>query len=157
MNKLVAVLVMVSLLALTACDNNRVFEENKPIAGNSWKATDAVEFTTTINDTESPMNVYINIRNTSDYAFSNIYLFLTTTFPDGKEAKDTLNCMLADNRGKWLGTGAGDLWNNQILLKRGVSFDKKGTYKFKLEHAMRTDPLPNITDIGFRIEKAEGK
>lgn len=141
------------VLLLSACDKNRVFEENKAIEGASWKTTDPVEFEVNIPDT-STFNAYLNIRNTSAYKFANIYVFMTTTFPDGKEAKDTLNCLLADERGKWLGKGAGDMLDNQILIKKNVFFSKPGKYKFKFEHGMRNDPLADITDVGFRIEKA---
>lgn len=157
MKQFIGVFTIMALVLLAACDNNRIFEENRQVPGGSWKSNEPFEFEVLIADTNNPVNAYINIRNTSDYGFSNIYLFLTTTFPNGKEAKDTLNCLLADDKGKWLGQGAGDLWNNQIMLKHNVYFKQPGKYKFKLEHAMRTDPLTNITDVGFRIEKSEGK
>lgn len=154
MNKLTGVLAIVALLFFASCDDSRIYEENKKIPDNAWKSAEAVEFAVDIADTNQAVNAYINIRNTSAYRFSNIYLFLTTTFPNGKEAKDTLNCMLANAQGKWLGTGAGDLWDNRIMIKRNVFFNQKGKYIFRLEHAMRAEPLTEVTDVGFRIEKA---
>lgn len=157
MKRLTGILAVTALLLFAACDNSRIFEENKKIDGSKWNSNQPVEFEVEIADTNQAVNAYINLRNTPDYQFSNIFLFLTTTFPNGKEAKDTLNCLLADKNGKWMGKGAGDLLDNRIMLKRNVYFNQKGKYKFRLEHAMRVDPLPNITDVGFRIEKADGK
>lgn len=156
MKQFLGVLAIAALVFLAACDKNRLFEENKSIEG-GWKWAEPVEFAVAIPDTVTPYNVYINIRNTSAYRFANLYLYLTTTFPNGKQSKDTLNCLLADERGKWLGKGAGDLLDNQILIKHNVYFNSKGTYKFKLEQIMRVDPLTEITDVGMRFEKAEAK
>jgi len=156
MKQFFGVLAIMALVLLSACDKNRIFEENKSLSG-GWKWNEPVEFAVSIPDTLTPVNAFINIRNTSAYRYANIYLFLTTTFPNGKQSKDTLNCLLADERGKWLGKGAGDLLDNQIPIKHNVYFNQKGTYKFKLEQAMRVDPLEGITDVGLRIEKATGE
>ena len=83
------------------------------------------------------------------------YLFPQLDDPlGGAYARDTIECILADNSGKWLGEGSGDIWDNQILFKKGVRFRKTGTYRFTLEQAMRVENLPLIMDVGMRIEKA---
>ena len=70
-------------------------------------------------------------------------------------SNDTLECILADEKGKWLGTGIGDIYDNQIPFKKNVLFPKKGKYKFEIEQGMRTDIVPLIMDIGLRIEKTK--
>lgn len=68
--------------------------------------------------------------------------------------RDTVELTLADPSGKWLGSGMGDIWDNRVLFKQQFRFPEKGTYIFTLEQAMRIDPLPQIMDVGIRIEKA---
>jgi len=82
-------------------------------------------------------------------------LFIKTVFPNGKFSNDTLECVLADEKGKWLGTGLGDIYDNQIPFKRNVRFPMAGTYRFEIEQGMRTETVPLIMDVGLRIEKAE--
>lgn len=142
------------MLLFSACDSNRVFEENIKIADNKWAAAKPVILQMNITDTVLPHNVYINIRNASHYPFSNIFLFMNTTFPDGKLDRDTLEIMLAGKDGKWLGEGLGDIWDNRILFKKNVSFPLKGEYRFELTQAMRLDPLPGIMDVGMRVERS---
>lgn len=108
-----------------------------------------------ITDTVSLHNIYFNIRNAGGYQFSNLYLFLTTITPKGEEARDTVELTLADDRGKWLGDGSGDIWDNRILFKRKFRFPESGLYHFGLQQAMRVNPLPQIMDAGMRIEKVE--
>jgi gliding motility-associated lipoprotein GldH len=68
---------------------------------------------------------------------------------------DTVNCKLADNSGKWLGKGIGDLWDLQIPYIGGFKFAQKGKYTVSLEQAMRVENgLEGITDVGLRVEKA---
>lgn len=141
------------ILTVVACDRNVVFEENLTIKDNNWSSEQPLQFKATIKDSLAAHNVYINIRNASHYPFSNIFLFLNTTFPDGQIDRDTLEIMLATPEGKWMGDGLGDIWDNRVLFKRNVSFPQTGEYIFQLTQAMRLDPLPGIMDAGMRIEK----
>lgn len=141
------------ILALTSCDSKRVYEKNVDIPEYIWDKDKPIYFDVPITDTVSFHNVYINIRNASGYGFSNIYLFLDTKYPNNAISRDTIECILADPTGKWLGDGSGDIWDNQILFKKNVRFKQMGTYKFRYEQAMRMPKLPMIMDVGLRIEK----
>lgn len=146
-------LVFAGFFLITACDPHRVFDENVEIPDNKWSSEKTVVLQMNIKDTVNPHNVYINIRNASHYPFSNIFLFLNTTFPDGKLDRDTLEIMLAGKDGKWLGEGLGDIWDNRVLFKKNVAFPQVGEYRFEITQAMRLDPLPGIMDVGMRVEK----
>ncbi|MCC6253121.1 MAG: gliding motility lipoprotein GldH [Bacteroidia bacterium] len=148
---ILAFIVLVSLLI--SCDSKRVYEENIDIPDYIWDVNNPVYFDVQIDDTVSLHNIYINIRNASGYGYSNIYLFLDTKYPDNTISRDTIECILADPSGKWLGNGSGDIWDNQILFKKNVRFKQKGKYNFRYEQAMRTPKLPMIMDVGLRIEK----
>ena len=138
-----------------SCDKHRVFEENKEIPDNVWNMDNKLIFEVNITDTLSNHNFFINIRNADSYPYSNLFLFVTTGFPNGKMSRDTVECTLADQNGNWLGDGLGDLWDNKILFKQGVRFPLKGKYTFEFEQAMRIENLPMIVDEGLRIEKEQ--
>jgi gliding motility-associated lipoprotein GldH len=146
-------ILFVLLLGFTACDSKRVYEQNIDIPEYIWDKDNPVYFDVEIKDTVSLHNVYINIRNASGYAYSNLYLFLDTKYPNNSMSRDTIECILADPSGNWLGDGSGDIWDNQILFKKNVRFKQIGTYKFRYEQAMRMPKLPMIMDVGLRIEK----
>ncbi len=146
---------LVLLLGLYACDGNRFFEENKPIDGETWTVADRQAFTVDIQDTTSIFNFYFNFRHTGNYRYANIFVFLDTEFPNGELYRDTLECLVADQAGKWHGSGLGDLKENSFLFKRNVGFDEAGTYTFTFENGMRDDPLEHVKDVGMRIEKVQ--
>lgn len=68
--------------------------------------------------------------------------------------RDTMECILANADGKWLGNGLGDIWDNKFLFKKNIKFQKPGTYEFVFNQAMRVDSLPMIIDAGLSIEKS---
>jgi gliding motility-associated lipoprotein GldH len=147
------------LLTLTAvlifsCDPDRVYEKNIRIPDGIWDKNNPVRFELIVEDTITPHNLYINVRNTGMYPVSNLYLFVTTVAPSGHSIKDTVQIILADEKGKWLGKGLGDIWDNQQLYKENVRFAQKGKYIFEYEQAMRLEKLPFILDVGLRLEKA---
>ena len=141
----------------SSCDRNRVFEENTDLPDYTWDVKNKLSFDVNITDTTSLNNLYVNVRQASHYQYANLYLFITIKFPNGKMAKDTLECILSDETGHWKGDGMGDIWDNQILWKPNVRFPVPGKYIFEYEHAMRTEQLPFIMDMGLRVEKAEKK
>lgn len=147
-------LFLILIVALSACDNNRVYEENLPVPGAVWNRTKTVSFSVPIEDTVSMHNVYINVRHNGKYEHSNLFLFVNITSPDKEILRDTIECVLADEKGNWLGSGLGDLYFNQLLYKNQVVFPRKGNYVFEIEQAMRINDLKNIEDVGVRVELA---
>ncbi|HRP61285.1 MAG TPA: gliding motility lipoprotein GldH, partial [Vicingus sp.] len=141
---------------LVSCDSNKVFDQYIEVENANWKKENVAKFSVNIDDTTNAHNLYINIRNRGDYAYSNLYLFVKIEGPDGNFSVDTVNCTLADKSGKWLGKGIGDLFDYNVPYIGGFKFAKAGTYNFSLEQAMRVENgLEGISDVGLRIEKLD--
>jgi gliding motility-associated lipoprotein GldH len=152
-HKIIFILVLFTTI-LSACDPNVIFEKNVSLPENRWDQNNIVTLQPEITDTIQSNNIYINVRNAAGYQFSNLFVFFTTETPSGKSERDTVELTLADEKGKWLGDGMGDIWDNRILFKKDFRFPEKGVYTFKLEQAMRFNPLPQVMDVGIRIEKS---
>lgn len=148
-----AFLLAALLLLASACDTSVVFEKHQPIPAEGWHYKNKVVFEALVNDTTSLHNLYIDVRNTTDYSFSNLYIFLDIEFPDGNMLRDTIECTLADRTGKWTGKGFGKIRSNRFLFRTDVWFPQQGYYIFRIEQAMRREVLEGISDIGIRIER----
>jgi gliding motility-associated lipoprotein GldH len=144
-----------ALFSLTACDSGVLYEENLACEDNVWKYEDIKQFEFDVTDTLSPVNLFINMRTTTDYPYSNIYMFLYSTYPGDEERKDTLEFKLAETDGKWLGENSGTVVEFQGLISTGGRFARAGTYIFKLQHGMRENDLAEIIDVGFKVELME--
>lgn len=146
------VIIVALFFGLASCDQNRYFEQNIEIPQEIWSYQEIKKFDVKIEDTNSLFNFYLNVRNTTEYPFANLYVFVETTFPDSLMARDTIELQLAGRNGKWLGSGYGKYKYNQFILRKGMRFVQKGSYRFRIEQGMRTDDLEGISDIGIRLE-----
>ena len=147
------ILVLTFLLLLVSCSSNVVYTNSQAMAGVTWKLMDTPTFKVPITDTINSNIVLFTIRSGSSFPFRNIYLFVTTTSPDGKKITDTLQYNLADQKGKWYGKGFGDVHELNLPYKSNVYFPSKGIYEFKIQHGMRIENLKGVYDFGLRIEK----
>lgn len=150
-----ALFFIISLMIFSACDPILVYEKNMAIDAEGWKIENPAEFEVEVSDTLSPHNFYINLRHSTEYKFSNIYLFLDTYFPGNNQTRDTIEIILADIKGEWYGKGMGKIKENQVMLQKNFVFPGSGTYKFTIEQGMREEVLTGIEDVGIRIERSQ--
>lgn len=154
--KLVTLVLLIAFSAIaTSCTTNSLFEENAAVDVKEWHMNDVKAFKATFNDSLQPLDFYVEIRNSTSYPNNKLFLFLNTTFPDGRSARDTLACVLASPDGRWLGNGLGSVKDNLFLIKRKVLLPRKGTYTFTLQHAMRDSIVKGIHDVGLKIKSSE--
>lgn len=153
-NRLLAFLVLT--LVLAGC-KNVMYQNSEAIPNKNWEATRNISFEVEVTDTVNGYDFYIDLRNESSYQYANIYMFVNSTFPNGKSARDTVECFLTDKTGRWLGTGLGDIIDNHILFKENVRFPNAGTYMFSFEHGMRQESLSGILDVGISLETHQAK
>ena len=152
-NHIIALLFIAT--SFSSCDRNRLFDQNKEIFNHTWKRAQVIHLEVDITDTITKNNFYINLRNGNKYAYNNIFLFVTSRLPNGHTNRDTMEILLADAQGKWLGKKTGDIIDNRVPIKRGVVFPMSGKYSFDIEQGMRDENLKDIYDVGLRIEKQQ--
>ena len=153
--KISYIFAIIFVVLLSSCDRNRVFEEYVEIENNIWSQDNKINFEFEIDDTASLHNVLINVRHASVYPYSNLWMFVESSAPNGTINIDSVECVLVDADNRWLGDGLGDIWDIQIPWKSNVRFSHKGVYRVQFEQAMRVKDLPGIMDIGLRVEKVE--
>lgn len=143
------------------CAEGPVFQADVPVPDGAWESGLKPSFAFEITDTVSRHDVYIDIRHTGDYPFSDLYLFVDLSGPSGRGARDTVECILADPMGRWLGRGTGfifaDRFQAKVLYKLGNRFPAAGRYTMQLEQGMRMNPLPGVIDVGVSIERSQTK
>ncbi|CAI8210394.1 MAG: Gliding motility lipoprotein GldH [Cryomorphaceae bacterium] len=142
-----------TIVMFISCDSSIVFEEYKSFENQNWNTDSAAFFNYTITDTTSTNTVKIKLRHTVEYEFQNLILFVET------DVIDTVELMLANKEGMWLGGGIGDVREFEFEYQNAKLFSKKGNYSFKIEQAMRygmaekIQVLNNVLAVGLSIEK----
>ncbi len=70
--------------------------------------------------------------------------------------KQQLDLRLATDEKGWLGSGMDDIFEHRILITAAPEpLNRAGIYTFRLENIMRVDPLPEVMNVGIRVEKAK--
>ena len=148
---------IISILFVSACSNNDVFMQFKALPEEGWHKDSLAVFEVSITDISANYNIYVNIRNNNRYPYQNFWFFTTQIMLDRTTVNDTIECYLADNRGKWLGSGVGAAFEMSVLCEQNVRFNEEGIYQYKITQGMREDILRGIQDIGLQVEKVSGK
>jgi gliding motility-associated lipoprotein GldH len=149
---------------ITSCDSKAIFDVYKSVP-DQWHKDSIASFNFKAPDTTKNYDLYVQLRNTSDYKFSNLFLIVELNYPNGKTVKDTLEYKMAKPDGELLGTGFSDLKENKLWFrgfKTPFQFKEEGEYKVNIQHAMRISGdvngiqnLGGINDVGFRVEQAQ--
>jgi gliding motility-associated lipoprotein GldH len=155
---ILATLVLTLAFFLVACSDGKVYQEYTDFKTRYWLVTDTAKFEFLIQDTTSKYNVYCNIRNSTQYPFSRIFVNFSLTDTLGNNLhKALLNDFLFDPKsGEPLGdTGLGDLYDHRLSVLKNYKFRGAGPYVVRLEQNMRTDSLEGILSIGIGVERSE--
>ena len=141
---------------ISGCGNgNTIIDKNNDVENHNWTYVNKFRYDVNIDDPAAPYNIYINLRVTGDYKYSNMFILLTQVDPDKKTKTTRFELKLAAKDGAWLGEGSGNLYSFQLPLLTNYNLPAKGAYTFYIEQNMRDNPLREVSDVGLRVEKAE--
>jgi gliding motility-associated lipoprotein GldH len=152
------IITIIFIVIMASCDDQRVYQEYNDFDQRYWLVNEQPSFEFTINDTATAYNIYCNIRNSTVYPYSRLFVNYTLQDSSGRELqKKLLNEFLFEAKtGKPFGkSGLGDLYDHQFTMIKNHRFQKAGTYRVKFEQFMRQDTLDGILSVGLRVEKAK--
>lgn len=152
-------------MLLSSCTTIDLYERVTAVPRQQWQSNFKPQFSFEIKDTAVPYQIFILLRHNNQYKYNNIWVTLSAKATADTAQKLSLELPLANKEG-WLGTGMDDIFAHRIrvggeaekfsFLKQaadGYYFTKAGEYTFTLEQIMRDDPLPNVLNVGLRLEK----
>ena len=124
----------------------------------SWKEDHEVVFNLPNVDVKDPFELLISLRNSNEYPFSNLFLIVQMTHPDGFKEVDTLEYQMTEPDGRWLGVGVGNIKDNLFSYREQMIFSKTGNYILSIQHALRNvdeakglSELKGIIEIGYQM------
>jgi gliding motility-associated lipoprotein GldH len=147
-------ILLVSVLA-GCSDANSVMDNNTALTDHNWSYINRIRFDCKIDDESAAYNLYLNLRVTDNYKYSNLFVLIYETSPDKRVKVTRYEVKLAGRDGEWFGKGSGNLYSYQVPFKTGVKFPAKGNYHFEIEQNMRDNPLHEVSDVGLRVEKTK--
>lgn len=146
------IILLISVFLFSSCDRQMVYDHFVSIENSSWEWDEQIDFSFDISDTTQLHNIYVRLRHTTEYPLSNLYMFVSIAGPSDQSIRDTINFILAENSGKWIGSGISDIREIGYLYRKNIKFPEAGAYKVSLEQAMRLPAVP-VKQVGLRIER----
>lgn len=145
------------LLVISGCLSSPYYQKEYTIPGNQWDFNFEPSFKLNITDTTANYSMHFLIRHTEAYPNSNIWLMFQVKAPgDSTFTRTRLEVPLSEPNGKWMGRGMGEIWEQRMPLSHlgdTTLFRKPGTWEIKFAQNMRINPLPEILQVGLRVEK----
>jgi gliding motility-associated lipoprotein GldH len=153
-----ALLILVVILFFS-CDKKRIFDEYKSV-GSAWHKDSIVTFNFPLLDSTKQYNLFVNLRDNSNYPFNNLFLIVSMEKLNGLIKVDTLEYQMANPDGSLMGDGFSDIKESKLFYKEKIKL--QGIAKIHIQQAVRENgkipgvtALEGITEVGFRIEKTE--
>ena len=156
MRHLIYIIAVACALLFTACGlGERDYSRWGSLPPSGWLYTDTVVLLpvdTSLTDNDSIVDgaVKVALRHSNDYPYSNIWLELTYS-GEGRMMRDTINLRLADVYGRWLGSGFGAGYQQEVTVSPETRIDL--TRPVALRHIMRVDTLTGIEQVGILVEQ----
>lgn len=144
------------VLWLAGCiDSKAVIDQNTAVASHNWLYLSKFKYDVKIDDPKAAYNLYLNLRITAAYKYSNLFVLIQQAGPDRKTKVNRYELKLAGKDGEWFGQGSGNLYTYQVPFRTNYKFAAKGVYHFYIEQNMRDNPLREVSDVGLRVEKSQ--
>lgn len=136
---------------LVSCQESPIYDQVLELSADSWSYQDTLEFEISAPDTAGIYELQLDIKHREDYAYENLYMMVTTQFPDGKEKEERLSINLADKSGKWLGNCNGEQCRLKVYLLEKFKFPGEGRYTFKFVQHTRDANLYGIDALKLQL------
>lgn len=154
--KIYAALFAGLLAALAAgCSRDAAAYQYGSVSVDGWEPGDTVVLRVPPLEQGGAYAMHLGLRtsNTVSYPFRELWLAVKQEWASGQTIIDTLQCTLATPAGDASGKGVS---LNQYEFALPVRQLAKGdSARICINHIMRQDLLPGITDVGIRLEAKE--
>lgn len=145
-------LLLLGVLALSGCQRTHIYSEFYSMPINGWHQDSILTYTVNLTDSTNNHEVLIIVRHTTQYPYQNLWLFVDEYAGSILINRDTIEAMVADDYGKWLGKGI-NRYELPLRYAASYRFIQKENNRITIQQGMRTPCLIGITDVGLIIKQ----
>lgn len=141
---------------LCSCAEPPIYEQYQAVEQTVWPQDKEYYFIFQVDSPSVPVDISLRLRNNNRYPYQNLWLFVLEERPIGPVLRDTIECLLADDYGKWLGHGI-SLYESEIPIRKGYTFPTRGQYAITVRQGMRDSALVGIQEIGLIVSPSTAR
>lgn len=140
------------ILTLVSCNTSDSYSEFRDIPSKGWNRYDTLVYSAKVSESKA-YTISLDTRNKANYPYQNLWLFVSCHQDSSIVFSDTIQVVLADKMGNWLGAGWGSLYEYSTNYKKSFHFPKSNKpFIIKVVQGMRDYDLQGMESVGIRIE-----
>lgn len=141
---------LTQIATLQSCETDVIYDRYEHIETECWDRSDTLFYNIPPVKKTGSYAFTVGLRTDSDFPFIGLGMVVERVVKPGNiVVKDTLKCIVADNKGNITGRGTGcyqyDYGIPPVSLHRGDSLH------IIVRHIMRRETLPGVKDIGIKM------
>ena len=144
------ILILCFTMFTISCKQNQALLHD--FENSSWNSKDSVLFSFDVLDHTESKNMSFFLRNNLDYPYRNIFFLVEIKNDSGIIASDTVQYLISNKYGQWLGRGFGKTRDNYFIFKKDYLFEDSGNHLLIMRHGMRQNKLKGLVKLGFEID-----
>jgi gliding motility-associated lipoprotein GldH len=149
-----ALLFLSLLFIFSGCQDNAYYQKSYGFKNNMWSQNVKPKFEIEFQDTTKLYDFILTLRTTTDYKYSNLWIFLNSKPPVGESVREPYEIKTTFPDGSWIGKETGTIVEHQLVFKRR-RLPFKGKYKFVVEQAITEKIIDEVLDISLRVEEVK--
>lgn len=147
-----SVFYLVLLFFLASCGEKPLYEKAYSFKNREWKQDVKPVYNVEIADVKKAYSFTLSLRTTTNYKYSNLWIFMKTESPDGTIAREPFEIMITEENGTWIGNKTGSVVETSLYFKKRT-LPITGKYSFTIEQAITASTIDEVLDIGFTVTK----
>lgn len=143
------------LFLAVSCSGEHAYHNSYRVPEEGWEIGKTFVFQDSLRkDQPEKIQAILNVRHNALYPYSNLWLFVKIKTSDGYIQKDTVEITLANNEGKWNGTGWGSIYSIDYPITKFdlMKSPEKRWFRIEIKNGMRDQTLKGLEDIGLELK-----
>ena len=142
-------------VVLFSCGEQPFYEKVVAFDDREWKLDVKPEFSFEVKDVEKEYDFTLSLRTSTDYKYSNLWVFMKTITPDGTVAREPFEIVITNPDGSWVGEKTGSVVTTPLYF-RSRKLPKAGKYSFIIEQGITQSTVDEVHDLTFKVEENKG-
>ncbi len=149
-----SILIILLSAILFSCGEQPLYEKIVAFDDREWKLDVKPTFSFEVTDISKEYDFILSLRTSTDYQFSNLWIFMKTITPDGTIAREPFEIVITNDDGSWVGEKSGSVVTTPLYF-RSRKLPKKGKYTFIIEQGITQSKVDQVLDLTFRVEESK--
>ena len=149
-----SILILVLSTLLFSCGEQPFYEKVVAFDDREWKLDVKPKYSFEVEDVSKAYDFTLSLRTSTDYQYSNLWVFMKTITPDGTVAREPFEIVITKDDGSWVGEKSGSVVTTPLYF-RSRKLPKKGKYTFIIEQGITQSKVDEVHDLTFRVDESK--